>query len=92
MLAVLALMQPAQAQQRLNCAPRDTVTTALTQKHNEHPVLRGVSGIAMVEIWLNIESGTFSIIITQASSGFSCITGAGTAMYFLDKPKPGKKL
>jgi hypothetical protein len=90
-LAALTLALPSQAQQRLNCAPRDTVAKALTQKHGEHPVLRGVSGRAMVEVWLNIESGSFSVIITQPSSGLACMMAAGVSMSQVPPPKPGKK-
>ena len=94
-LAVLALMllaQPTQAQQRLNCAPRDSVVASLTQKHGERAVLRGVSGRAMIEIWL-AESGSFSVILTQASPGgqLSCMLAAGDSMGHVPAPKPGKK-
>jgi hypothetical protein len=90
-LAALTLAPPSQAQQRLNCAPRDIVVNALTQKHGEHPVLRGVSGRAMIEIWL-AESGSFSVVVTQPSSGLSCMLAAGNSMSPVSLPKPGKKL
>jgi hypothetical protein len=92
-LVALTLALPAQAQQRLHCAPRDSVTSALTEKHGERPILRGVVGDAMIEIWL-AESGSFSIIITQASSRgqISCMLAGGDSMHHVDEPiKPGKK-
>jgi hypothetical protein len=90
MLVALTLAPPSQAQQRLNCAPRDIVAAALSQKHGEHPVLRGVSGRVMIEIWL-AESGSFSVVVTQPSSGLSCMLAAGNSMSEVPLPKPGKK-
>jgi hypothetical protein len=66
------------------------VTAALADKHGERPVLRGMVGDVLLEIWL-AESGSFSIILTQASSGLACMLGAGTSMHHVNEPKPGKK-
>jgi hypothetical protein len=93
-LMAAIFMPAAEAQQRLHCAPRDVVTTALAKKHGERPVLRGVAGRAMIEVWL-AESGSFSIIITQAATGaqVSCMLAAGNSMSHVDEPiKPGEKL
>jgi len=90
-LAALVMALPAaEAQQRLNCAPRNIVTTALAEKHGERPVLRGVAGSAMLEVWL-AESGSFSIILTQPSGDIACLIAAGNSMGPVSPPAPGKK-
>jgi hypothetical protein len=92
--ALAAIFMPVvEAQQRLHCAPRNVVTTALAKKHGERPVLRGVAGRAMIEVWLS-ESGSFSVIITQAGDGgqVSCMLAAGNSMGHVDEPiMPGEK-
>ena len=85
-----AIFMPAAEAQRLNCAPRDVVTTTLSDKHGERPTLRGMVGNVMLEVWL-ADSGSFSIVLTQASNGLACMLGAGTSMHHVPPPKSGKK-
>ena len=91
-IALVLLAFPAAAQQQMPCAPRDVVTKSLATEHNEHVVLRGLANGNLIEIWLGDEGG-FSVIMTLAEGGLSCMVSAGTAMHRVDQPtpKPGGK-
>ena len=80
---------PAQAQQRMPCAPRDAVTGGL-HDHGEKVVLRGiVNDTDMLEIWLDENDGSFSVIFTKPPGTASCMVAAGVGMgYVVDRPAP----
>jgi hypothetical protein len=91
--ALALFLAPVAEAQKLNCAPRDVVTAALAEKHGEKPVLRGMVGDVLLEIWLADNSGSFSIILTQATTSMmACLLAAGKSMHYVAPAKPGEKL
>ena len=87
-----AFLMPAQAQQRAPCAPRDAIAESLA-KHGEKVVLRGIVNDAdMLEIWLDENDGSFSLIFTKPPGTVSCMVAAGQGMSYVvnaPAPKPG---
>ncbi len=69
------------AQEGRRCAPRKDVSERLAMAHGEVPVFRGISGTkGMVEVFLNAESGTFTVVVTQPTrEKLACMVDAGTA-------------
>lgn len=88
--AVLACMTvPAIAQQGPRCGPRDTAVKHLAKKYGEHVVIRGTSGpSAVTEIYANVESGTFTVLVTNVQ-GISCLVAAGENYEAFTAPKAG---
>lgn len=74
-LSLLAL--PASAQTADQCFPREDLVSQLEGNWEEVPTGRGlVNDNQMVEIWRSGETGSFSIVITQAN-GLSCLVASG---------------
>ena len=85
---VAAFLMPAQAQQRMPCAPRSAVVEGLSgPEHRERPIYRGLANGNLVELWLSDE-GNFSIILTRAEGGLSCMLSAGQAMHAVPPSPP----
>jgi len=95
-IALALLAFPAAAQQRMPCAPRTAVVAGLSgPEHREKPIYRGLANGNLIELWLSDEGG-FSIILTRAEGGLSCMLSAGHAMHVVDEadqptPKSGPK-
>ena len=89
-LAALAAGSPAWAS---NCAMRDTVIERLQSDYDEQLAVGGLqatrSALTVMEIWASDETGTFTVLLTDAN-GVSCIVAAGTD-FFRNKPVPRKK-
>jgi hypothetical protein len=85
-IALALLAFPAMAQQRMPCAPRSAVVSGLTE-YKERVVLRGIANDNMIEVWLSDEGG-FSIILTRAEGGLSCMLSAGASMHAVGQPTP----
>jgi len=83
------LMPAAHAQQRMPCAERSAVTGGL-HDHGEKVVLRGiVNDTDMLEIWLDENDGSFSVIFTKPPGTASCMVAAGQGMsYVVNAPAP----
>ena len=79
-------------QQQMPCAPRDAIAESLA-KHGEKVVLRGIVNDAdMLEIWLDENDGSFSLIFTKPPGTASCMVAAGQGMSYVvnaPAPKPG---
>ena len=76
-LAVAAVTIPTAAQAQKNCAPRDAVVEKLQEKYAESFIGGGLQNSdTLVEIWTSEKSGSFTILVTQAS-GISCIVSTG---------------
>ena len=88
-LALVLMASPAAAQQqRMPCAPRAAVVEGLSgPDHRERPIYRGLANGNLVELWLS-DAGGFSIILTRAEGGLSCMVSAGTAMHAVPPPPP----
>lgn len=84
---LVALMSPAVAQ---SCAGRDAVIGKLQEKYAEQLTAGGLQpmhrGQSMIELWASAETGTFTVLLTDAN-GVSCIVAAGTD-YFQATPVP----
>lgn len=65
------------AQAQPNCGDRDKIVTHLQSKYQETHRASGLeSDTKMVEIWTSGDSGTWTILITQAN-GVTCVAAAG---------------
>lgn len=71
----------------MNCAMRDSVVERLSSVYSEQLTAGGLhtgtSSQNMVEVWSSPETGTFTVMMTNAS-GVSCIMASGTN-WFHDK-------
>lgn len=86
MLAAVVAMTAASAfAQTRQCVERETATTYLAEKYGE-----SVQGIGMMpgglvmEIWANVETGTWTVVSTQAD-GMTCLIASGDAFERMDK-------
>jgi hypothetical protein len=72
-----------------NCELRDTLVKQLSSKYSEQLAVGGLQKVqgtqALMEIWASAETGTFTVLVTNAN-GISCIVAAGTD-YFEATPK-----
>ncbi|MEM7320294.1 MAG: hypothetical protein AAF408_14895 [Pseudomonadota bacterium] len=66
------------------CGMRDTVIDRLQTKYAEELAFGGLQevrgGQAVMEVWSSADSGTFTVLVTQAN-GISCIVAAGTDFF-----------
>lgn len=88
--ALLLAAQQSQAQQSQarQCADRATVVSYLTEQQGETRRAVGLSGdTAMVEVFASDDTGTWSIIVTQAG-GLTCLVAAGHAYHSATDPLP----
>ena len=72
------------------CGTRDSVVDQLQSKYSEQLKFGGLQETrgakSVMEVWSSPESGTFTVLLTQAN-GISCIVAAGTD-FFEAIPKP----
>ncbi len=67
----------ASAQTGYTCANRNEMVSTLTDKYNEHQIGVGIGkDNRLVELWVNNETGTFSILKTYAN-GIACVLVVG---------------
>lgn len=76
-----------------NCAMRDSVIERLQSDYDEQLAVGGLqssqSALTVMEIWASHETGTFTVLLTDAN-GVSCVVAAGTD-FFHNKPEPKTK-
>lgn len=69
------------------CNSRDVVTHRLESRYFESMVAGGISGGSegetMLELWASLETGTYTVIVTDAN-GTSCIRAAGTDFFTVE--------
>lgn len=77
---LIAATAPAFAQQmgvtvRTLCQDRDKVTSGLRAQFKEHRDSHGIDlrSNFLVELWVNEENGTASVVVTNPENGLSCI-------------------
>ena len=58
------------------CQPRDALTARLAARYGESLRARGVMTPVLLEIFANVRTGTFTILIVRPD-GTACIAGAG---------------
>ena len=87
LVLVLAAAPDAAAQSR--CGAREKIVAHLATKYGEQQRSVGIQGRGeVIEIYTNPESGTWTIILTNAR-GLSCLMAAGEAFQQLT-PKPAE--
>jgi hypothetical protein len=75
-LLLLLPMASASAQDEQVCADREEVTASLIGQWGELPTVVGRTPTQVMEVWLNPETGTWTLVITSPT-GVSCINAAG---------------
>ena len=83
-LTLPAVFQPAAAQQRQTCKPREEIVEILGEKYQES---RRAYALASPQQMLELfaaESGSWTALITRPD-GISCIVAAGTAWTEVDE-------
>jgi hypothetical protein len=87
-LALAATATTAQA--NMVCGKRQVFVDAMAKKYNEFPQGIGIAGQSdLLEIYVS-EKGTWTIMVTKAQSGSSCILATGQSWETI--PMPPKKL
>jgi len=82
--AVLCLLPVSASAVPPTCGTRDSIVDQLKAKFNETHRASGLeSDTKMIEIWTSQTSGSWTILVTQAS-GVTCIAAAGKS--WLDMP------
>jgi hypothetical protein len=59
------------------CLPAPEMRAILSERFGERPVMRGLSGAAVVEVWVG-PSGTWTVLVLRPD-GAACILADGTA-------------
>ena len=87
-LALLLLLSPALAQSSPTCLPLPTARETLLRDFNEVPVARALENKdSLIEILVNRDSGSFTIITINPMTGIACVVASGEDYY--DIPTPG---
>ena len=83
LFGMAATAPPAAAQ---GCAPRDHIVEKLENRYSESLVGAGLQGRAqaMLEVWSNPESGSFTVLLTSPE-GTSCIISHGSDYYAIEQ-------
>ena len=88
LLLTLACGSSALAQNARHCAPREAIITRLAEKFGESRQGLGLGrNNAVMEIFANLQSGSWTIIATLAN-GTSCIIASGEAYQARRDPLP----
>ena len=78
LLAVLALCLAVPAAAQPRCAPTEQLVAMLTGKYSERPFLTLTGEPGPVTLYVNLATGTWSIVMSPASSPtVSCIIAVG---------------
>ncbi|MGF1626641.1 MAG: hypothetical protein ACFCVH_17300 [Alphaproteobacteria bacterium] len=70
-------MASAVAQEEQVCADRPRLTASLIGQWGELPAVVGRTQTQVMEVWLNPETGSWTLVITS-EAGISCIGAAGS--------------
>jgi len=77
--------------QQTNCAPREAIIERLASGYGETRQAVGIgSNNAMIEVFANEETGSWSIIVTQAA-GISCLAASGQSYEEVQEHLPEDK-
>jgi protein-S-isoprenylcysteine O-methyltransferase Ste14 len=72
-------------QAQANCSTHERVSERLTDGWGEHVIAMALSGsAALVEIWANHETGTWSITVT-VPDGQTCLVSSGEGFSMADR-------
>ena len=78
LIPLLFIATPVFAQEQPRCAPREIVLERLNDMFSESRRSIMVTGGQIVEIFANLESGSWSLIMTRPD-GITCMIGAGNS-------------
>jgi len=82
----------AEAQSR-NCGITELIERHLTETYGESNILTGIfSDTVMDRVFLNPETGSYTLLRTDISKGFSCIIGTGQHGVLHKLPAPGEDM
>lgn len=76
-LLLAPAMASAQSPDGPVCAERARMTESLIGQWGELPAVVGRTPTQVVEVWLNPQTGTWTLVVTS-ESGVSCINAAGS--------------
>jgi hypothetical protein len=78
-IAAFAFATSSSAQQPMPCAPYDEAATALSEKHQERPVHRGVADDHLIEIWVDEANGGWTVIsvVPTEQGKLACMMSQG---------------
>jgi hypothetical protein len=75
--ALLGTTAAAPVHAQASCGQREEIVAVLAEKYRESHQASGLqTQSAMIEIWASPETGTWTILMTQAS-GVSCVVASG---------------
>ncbi len=86
--ALLAFFAAPAIAQSSNCAPYSILVSGLAESYGETRQTIGLSRRGVVEIYANLETGTWSAIVT-APSGMSCMVAEGKSFEVVSEPSKG---
>lgn len=87
-LALLGCLGPTVAAAQAICLPPLSMQQ-LADKYGEVRIGGGIAGKALVEVWVNPETGTWTLTVTTPG-GPACMASGGTAWQgATPNPKPG---
>lgn len=88
MSLLISVTGEAEAQNRQNCAPRQTVLERLSSKYGEtrQSIGLGNRGVVM-ELFASTSTGTWTITVTTPD-GLTCMIGAGNSYEKQTTPEP----
>lgn len=93
LMAVLFILIGQAAYAQPNCIHRNIVGERLTENFGETVHSRGLSpsGQAIVETWVNQETGSWTITVTKPS-GMSCLVASGQMFEVMPQEAQGEPL
>jgi hypothetical protein len=88
--AALTLATTAPVYAQTQCGPLDQVYEVLSNKYDERRIGLGLAAQGIVEVWVNSETGSFTIL-GVTPSGMACLLTSGEGFEFQEdnyKRKP----
>lgn len=85
-LAIAVFTAPAHA---APCMDRQEFADAAKDRYGEYPVFHGVMPEAIVEVWLNEETGTWTVTLTLPN-GMACVPAVGRRGALVEPDQPGE--
>jgi hypothetical protein len=86
LLAALAVASPASARQ---CIGMNNMAAALKKEFGEQRRFEGMSGGVIAELWVNDDSGTWTLFMVTPQ-GLACVVAAGTSAGWVNPAPQGE--
>ena len=74
------------------CGPRANLTAWLTENYSETMQSIGITQRGFIETWANVETGSFTVILTQGDMSCMVIAGQGFARIDEDPAPQGERM